>query len=120
MKEQSEKRGPRFHPSINLPEIPPGKELHKFHGQPVLLTAKEDGEPMFGNSPYTERQVRELVDLDTLRQINEETKGLDSTNSNTQALVIAISERPRPNYYKNGILLNKGVTVEITNTTQTT
>jgi hypothetical protein len=109
MTENNRIRG-RFHPNIELPTIPQGKELHKFHGQPVLLTAKEDGEPMFGKSPYTLRQAKELEELAYL------TKDLDPSSSAAEAIRIAFSERQVSALNKtavDGVLLVPGVTVEI-------
>lgn len=93
----TERGNPRFHPSRILPEVPMGKELHKFHGEPVLLTAREEGEPVFGNSTYTERQARELTKLAELRrEIEEMRRGLNPDDPSTEALRVAMQNRLVP------------------------
>lgn len=54
---------PRFHPKTVIPEVSEGMELHKFYGEPVLLPARAEGEQMYGNSPFTLRQVETLQRL---------------------------------------------------------
>lgn len=111
MKENlTERKMPRFHPSVAIPDVPKGKELHKYYGQPVLLTAKEECEPMFGNSPYTERQVKELGELSGLMQ------GIDPESSIAQALREAFSARQVSAMDKipnDGVLLIPDVPVEV-------
>ena len=100
----------RFHPSITLPEVPEGKELHKFYGQPVLLTAMEEGEPMYGNSPYTVRQARELEELAEL------TKGINPESTLAETIRTAFAERPVSAINKiavNGVLMAPNVPVDI-------
>lgn len=46
-----------------IPEVPEGMELHKFYGQPIRLPKSEDGEPLVGKTPYTQRMIDRLNEL---------------------------------------------------------
>lgn len=61
--EREKQPPPRFHPKTIIPEIPEGMELHKFYGEPILLPARAEGELMYGNSPFSMRQVETLQRL---------------------------------------------------------
>jgi len=129
MNESLERQRPRFHPSIKVPDvIPQGMELHKFHGIPVFLTAAKQDEPRFANSNFTEKQAHELLAFESARlraietgvnfnrvisEMQSMTVGLATMDSNTDALRAALIERPRPNAYKDGILLTPGIETEI-------
>lgn len=62
---------PRFAPGTIIPEIPEGMELHKFYGEPILLPAIEEGEPMFGRSRHSIRQAEILFKLEKERRGRE-------------------------------------------------
>lgn len=62
MSQDRSKEGPRFHARygklLGSLRVPPGKELVKFNGQPVLVSKAEPDEPKLGS--LTERQLREI------------------------------------------------------------
>ena len=58
------KEGPRFHPEQYVPtDIPNGYRLAKFHGEPVILPERKQGEPLVGKTIFTSRQVEALRQL---------------------------------------------------------
>lgn len=129
-------RGPRFDQREILPVVPEGKVLAKFHGMPVLLTAIRPGEPMLGNSIFSETQADELRAYETarlraieegidVRQVFEDmlttTDGLDPDDPSTSALRHAVAERPISAIAKtprDGVLLIPGRDAIISNVAQ--
>ena len=59
---------PRFHPKAVVPEVPKGMELAKFHGQPVLIPGRRDGDESFGRSRFTVSQAQELFAYERIRR----------------------------------------------------
>ncbi len=59
---------PRFAPGIVIPEVPEGMVLGKFFGEPILLPAIEEDEPMLGRSRYSLRQTEILLQLEQTRR----------------------------------------------------
>lgn len=58
---------PRFGPHVVIPEVPEGLVLHKFYGEPVLLPAKAEGEELVGKTPFTQRQIEAIGQLEKER-----------------------------------------------------
>lgn len=58
---------PRFHAKEIVPSTPEGMILVKFHGKPAFIPELREGEEMFGNSPFTARQVEVLTQLEQER-----------------------------------------------------
>lgn len=79
---------PRFHPKTVVPEVPAGMELVKFHGQPVLIPERREGEQMFGKSNFTMPQAEELFAYERIRR---EGLGIEdfSSRNYVQRLVVA-------------------------------
>lgn len=59
---------PRFGPGVDIPDVPEGMELYKFHGVPAFLPVREKGELLIGQTPYTQRQLDELERLKKIRE----------------------------------------------------
>lgn len=57
------RHSPRFAPGVELPPIPEGMILAKSCGEPVVIPAAVAGEPRYGNSPFTIRQLETLSRL---------------------------------------------------------
>lgn len=58
---------PRFHAKEVVSPTPEGMILVKFHGKPAFIPELQEGEEMFGNSPFTVRQVEVLTQLEQER-----------------------------------------------------
>lgn len=74
------KPAPRFGKKVELPEVPEGMMLIKFHGEPKVISQAQPGEPMYRNSRFTVRQIDDLIGLEQKRLENNEkelTQGRD-------------------------------------------
>ncbi len=60
MKENLRSIAPKFRRGEVFPEVPAGKIVTRYHGELVFVSQKDEREPYFGNSSYTERQLNEL------------------------------------------------------------
>lgn len=70
MMKEGEPVGLRFHRDAKIPEVPKSMTLVKFHGEPALIPAKEEGEPMY-NRDFTVRQADALIELERRRLSRE-------------------------------------------------
>ena len=62
---------PGIRPKEKFPEVPSGKELTRADGKLILVTAKGENEPYYGNSPYTLRQLCEIYYIKSLNEMKK-------------------------------------------------
>lgn len=62
---------PRFAPGTVTPEVPVEMVLGKFFGEPILLPAIREDEPMFGKSRFSVRQAEILLNMEEERRGRE-------------------------------------------------
>lgn len=68
---------PRFHHKAVIPDVPEGMQLVKFHGEPALIPAQQEGDEMFGKSRFTVKQFDALMELEGKRKRRALLENLD-------------------------------------------
>lgn len=60
---KQERLSPKLFPDVQIPAIPSGMQAVRFHGMLAFMPERREGEDLFQNSPFTERQVAAINEL---------------------------------------------------------
>jgi len=60
---KQERISPKLFPDIQIPAIPSGMQAVRFHGMLAFMPERREGEELFGNTPFTERQITAMNEL---------------------------------------------------------